>query len=261
MLVAGDARDEARALVNDFSSLAFAEAWRIGVTLRFRADFAALVQVNRLNRASWRPLFPVFNPAYHDFLPASAIWLQGVNEGGETVATYAARALHWVDTTLGDEARSLRLFYGEPRGHARAGDFAQIPKTPGAEISGRTAGVGALWIRPDFRGRGLTKIMSRLGKSYACAHWGARAYWGFVDPAHCASGVGRAFGTVMIDQGATLRLEGLDLPAVLSHQRRDALLGDLAAAMRRGEIESSRRMETTLTQESPLPRRQGMANR
>jgi GNAT superfamily N-acetyltransferase len=248
----------------DFSSLfhlAFRQARAIGVRLRLRTEFEALAQVFAKYRTNWPELFPVFDPAYHDFSPASAVWIQGLDESGETVSTYAARALYWPDTTLGAEARSLRLFFGDPASQAAAGDFAEIPETPAVRINGRTACVGALWVRPDHRGIGLTRIVSRLCKAYVFARWQASTCFAFVDPAHFMSGVARAFGTIEARHGVRLRLCGRDLPASLTYQTGAAVLADIARAVRRGEIESSRRTETTLTKESAPERCQGMAKR
>lgn len=247
-------------LVSQFSRLAFRAARNAGVRLCLRTDFAVLAEVFAQNRPNWRRLFPVFDPAFHDLTPASAIWIQGLNDRGETISTYAARALHWPDTTLGEETTSLRLFFGDP-GRATRGDYATIPAAPCMRIRGRTVCLGSLWVRPDHRGLGLTKIMSRLCKAYASAHWQVATGFGFTNPTHFATGVARAFGTVEVEHGLQLRLGGRDLPASLSYQSREALLADIACALRRGEIESSRRIETMLTNESLAERRQGMASR
>jgi GNAT superfamily N-acetyltransferase len=247
-------------LVREFSHLVFREGRKVDIRLRFRTDLDALAEVNARNRASWLPLFPIFDPAYHDFPPGSVVWAEGLNRRQETVATYAARALDWSHTTLGEESRSLRVFYDDPAVQAAPGDFAEIPDIPSTAIAGRTACVGALWVRPDYRSFGLTKLLSRLCKAYACAQWDVTVCWGFVNPAHVASGVSRAFGSVRIEPGVNLRLQGYDLPAAVTYQARADLVSDIVAAVRRGEIDSSRRIVTTPTNDSDA-RCQGIASR
>jgi hypothetical protein len=254
------ATQPARLDFSPFFHLAFRQASALGVRLRLRSDFEALARVIAKNRTNWPKPFPIFDPAYHDFSPTSTVWIQGLDESGETVSTYAARALCWSGTTLGAEARSLRLFYAAPATQAAAGDFAEIPETPAAQIDGRTACIGTAWVRPDHRGIGLTKIMSRLCKAFAYSQWQTSTWFAFVDPTHFASGVARAFGTIQVQHGVRLRLGGRDLPASLTSQTAEMVLADIARAVRRGEIESSRRTETMLTNESP-ERCQGMAKR
>jgi hypothetical protein len=38
-------------------------------------------------------------------------------------------------------------------------------------ISGRVAFSGGGWYRPDYRGKGLGRIIPRISRAYACTHW------------------------------------------------------------------------------------------
>jgi hypothetical protein len=243
-----------------FFHLAVSQARDLGVRLHFRTDFERLRAVNRANRDSWVELFPVFDPSKSDLAASPAIWIEGIDERGETVSTHAARFFRWRNTTLLDEARSLRLFYKDPVPHRAAGDYAIVPDSPGARITGDTACVGALWVKPDYRSVGLIKVTARVCKAFACLRWRAAVCWAFCDPAHFVSGVARAFGPVAAEDGVTLRLGTLNLPAVLTYQDRASVLDEIASALRHGEIESSRLTETTLMNTS-FARCQGMANR
>jgi hypothetical protein len=243
-----------------FFRVAAAQASDLGVRLRLMTDFEKLRAVNRENRDSWPELFPIFDPTKSDLAADSAIWIEGLNDRGETISTHAARFFRWRGTTLLDEARSLRLFYKDPTPHAAAGDYAVLPDSPGVGISGATACIGALWVKPAYRSAGLIKITARLCKAYACRNWDAAVCWAFCDPAHFASGVARAFGPVEAEEGVALRLGARDLPAVLSYQDRASVLAEIASALRRGEIESSRLTDTTLMNRSPA-QYQGIASR
>jgi hypothetical protein len=246
--------------LGQFFHLAFAQARALGVRLRLRGDFARLRAVNHQNRDSWAELFPIFDPSKSDIAAGSAIWIEGVDDRGETISTHAARFFRWRDTTLLDEAQSLRLFYRDPAPRKAAGDYAILPDSPGRGISGDTAAIGALWVKPAYRSAGLIKITARLCKAYACLHWQAALCWAFCDPAHFESGVARAFGPIEAEDGASLRLGALNLPAVLTYQDRASVLAEIASALRRGEIESSRRTDTMLMKRSRA-RYQGIANR
>jgi hypothetical protein len=141
-----------------------------GVTLSF-ASFDELIEINRANSDTWRPLFPLFDPALGGATAQTGFVIIGRNAAGDVVATQAARFYDWSGTTLHDEAVSLRMLYADPDAARARGDRCEI-KTPAArEISGRVAFSGAGWYRPDFRGKGLALILPRISRAYAFTRW------------------------------------------------------------------------------------------
>src|SRR5215813_2931016 len=88
-------------------------ARRRGVTLSF-APMQDLMDVNRANPETWRPLLPLFDPACGGITDDNSFCILGHNAKGEVVATQAARLYDWADTSFHEEASSLRLFYAEP---------------------------------------------------------------------------------------------------------------------------------------------------
>ena len=84
-----------------------------GITLSF-APMQDLVEVNRRNRETWRPLLPLFDPASGGITDDNSFCILGRNAKGEVVATQAARLYDWADTSFHEEAASLRLFYADP---------------------------------------------------------------------------------------------------------------------------------------------------
>ncbi len=145
---------------------------RLGVTLHV-ADMKDLDDVNRANAASWRPLLPIFSPRYNTFAPeTTACWL-GRDEDGAVVLAQAARLFDWRETTFHDEAESLRLFYQDPVYWKRERPLQSIAVTaPKArEITGLVAYTGAHWVRPDWRGKGLTGITPRMMRAEALISW------------------------------------------------------------------------------------------
>ena len=84
-----------------------------GVTLSF-GSLQDLVEANKANSNSWRPLVPVFDEALGGVTPETAFVLIGQNKHGEVVTTQAARIYDWPGTSLKDEAASLRMFFADP---------------------------------------------------------------------------------------------------------------------------------------------------
>src|SRR6266487_6621180 len=70
-----------------------------GVTL-FVASLQDLVDVNRANSETWRPLLPVFDPVLGGITPETGFVLIGRDRSGQVVATQAARVYDWSHTTL-----------------------------------------------------------------------------------------------------------------------------------------------------------------
>jgi hypothetical protein len=232
-------RDGCADLAARFFDVVSRQAKQADVSLRLCEEMAGLSELNRKNRGSWPPLIPLFDTAHNPKM--LGFWLQAVNGAGDIVGAYAARAYIWEDTTFTAEAESLRLFYADPEPYIASGDFVELPPdVRAAGITGRTAGVGATWVRPDFRSSGLTRLISRLGKVLACARWNVSLCWAFVNPTHLDTGVVRAFGVDGFYSGLSLRLGGQVLPALLSYHSRASLLYGAERAVSQGMVESSR---------------------
>ena len=94
--------------------LAADAARRRGVFLSF-ATLEELVAINRANRC--RPAdrsCPYLTRSCGRPDPTSAICLLGRNAAGDVVVTQGARFFDWRNTSLHDEATSLRLLYRDP---------------------------------------------------------------------------------------------------------------------------------------------------
>jgi hypothetical protein len=162
----------------------------IGVRLRLRHDFGELVYVNKhaAVRQSWHRLMDIFNPEYSDLVPENSYWISGEDENGEIVLTQAGRIYFWPVTNLEQEAR-LMFYGGRDKGQecvVTAGD-AKL-------ISGVVFYGGSGWVRPDFRGKRLMRLVPRLGRAYALSRWPVN--WGisFVLPSLVDNGIAAGYG-------------------------------------------------------------------
>jgi len=141
----------------------------IGLRLRIRHDFAALVELNERELAkgqkgNWFRLVNMLLPEY-GASAQNAYWLSGETRDGEIVFTLAGRLYHWPETTLHDEARLI--FYGGREVGQRCIVTAQSAKT----ISGVVNCGAGMWIRPDYRKLRLTPLISRIGRAYVASRW------------------------------------------------------------------------------------------
>jgi hypothetical protein len=161
-----------------------------GIHLRLRNDFGDLVYINKhaAVRWSWYPLLDIFNPEHSDLLPENSYWISGEDEHGEIVLTQAGRVYYWPDTTLEQEARMM--FYGG----REKGQRCVVTAADAKMITGVVFYGGAGWVRPDFRGRRLMRLVPRIGRAYALARWPVD--WGisFVLPNLVDNGVAAGYG-------------------------------------------------------------------
>jgi len=143
---------------------------RRGITLKFEPAIR-LLQVNRQNSESWRPLVPIFDAEIGGFNDENGFVLLGYNGAGEVVAAQAARLYTLRDCTFKDEAESLRLFYADPERSKHPGEACEVNAPSANKFTGRVCYSGAVWYRPDYRGQGLTSVLPRLTKAYALTKW------------------------------------------------------------------------------------------
>lgn len=206
-------------------------AREMGIRLRLRHDFDNFMTLNEFEvaRGNWYPLVDIFKPAHSGLSEENSYWISGETDDGEIVVTQAGRVYYWPETTLADEARMM--FYG---GRADAGRCVVKAAAAGA-ITGVVFFGGAVWVRPDFRRNGLSKLMPRLGRAYAAARWPLD--WGIslVKPALVDMGVARGYGYKHESRSVFFPGHHLgDLEVVLVYLSRDEAYEDLATFLAGG---------------------------
>jgi hypothetical protein len=141
-----------------------------GVTLSF-GPMQELIDVNRSNPETWRPILPLFDPACGGIDDENSFCIFGHNAKGEIVATQAARLYRWQDTSFHEEASSLRLFYADPDQHRSETERVEVTAPIAKELSGSVIFAGGIWYRPDYRNVGLPYILPWLSRAYAYTRW------------------------------------------------------------------------------------------
>jgi GNAT superfamily N-acetyltransferase len=219
-------------LLGRYFTLADAAGRDWGLRFRLRSDFDALLALNRENRDTWPALSPIFDPAHSNLRIDSAFWLEGIDERGDTVITESARFFDLTNTNAVEEIRSLRLFFADPALHLAAGERIDIDAPAATAVRGRTMHGGSIWVRPDWRRNGLTRLISRICAAYALTRWNTEFTWGFVEPRMHAAGLSQAYGPHDAADGLTVRLAWRsNLRLVLIWMTTAALLSDLARSL------------------------------
>lgn len=130
---------------------------------------ATLVEVNEANRESWPPLFGAMDYRKQPIAAADMSTLVGYDRDGMAVATTAVRRLDYTRTNAYDELTSLRLIFGVKAEEMRAfAEFELTAPTP-PRIRGHVLYHGGVWVHPQYRKRGFTRIMPKLNRYLALA--------------------------------------------------------------------------------------------
>lgn len=201
-----------------------------GIYLSVSHDLRELAAINRLNLKEWYPLPPMFDHALGGITDETGFWLRGVNEEGEVVLTQAGRLYPLSGTTLTDEIESMRLFYPDPQSQKPAGEEWFVETESARTISGRVCYTGALWFRPDYRGRGLASIMPRLTRAYATTRWYPDYTLSLVKTSLVMRGLARTYGWRNVDsriRWVGSREGGAELEFALGWMNQEDVLDDL----------------------------------
>ena len=202
-----------------------------GVTLSF-APMQDLMDVNRANPETWRPLLPLFDPACGGITDDNSFCILGHNAKGEVVATQAARLYDWADTSFHHEASSLRLFYADPERLKSEHERVDVTAPAARQISGAVIFAGGIWYRPDHRGRGLPYILPWLSRAYAYTRWRHDFSISIMAEEVYARGMARRSGYTKVDWEVWLRHTPVDregeIRCALVYMEADELLAGVA---------------------------------
>ncbi len=177
------------ALLGRFIIEADKTARAAGIYLRIRHDFDRLAELNdeEVARGNWYPLIEMLDPRRSDVSPRNAFWISGENEQGEIVSTNAGRIYYWPDTNL--EEQAVAMMYGRDEGQP-----VIITTDALKSISGVVQSMGATWVRPDYRSRGLSHLLPRIGRAYGLSRWPIDWIIAFVTMKHYRTGYAFGYG-------------------------------------------------------------------
>ncbi|MGE0698088.1 MAG: hypothetical protein AB7O57_03255 [Hyphomicrobiaceae bacterium] len=178
-----------------------------GIDLFF-ATFAELLQANRANRDSWKPLNSTFVARNGIVDEDTAFALLGVDRSGVVVTAGAVKLFSWQTTSFKAEAESLRLLYADPSCMAPAGGACRVTSATAASIAGRVAYGGAVWLHPSVRKLQLAGVLSRMLRGVAYARWGYDLACGISSVGLIGKGYSERGGWTHIEPG--IHFSGLD---------------------------------------------------
>ncbi|GGF23262.1 hypothetical protein GCM10011611_31710 [Aliidongia dinghuensis] len=234
----------------------------MGLRLYISHDLRRLYQVNRRHLDSWAPLMPVFHPDKNDIQPQGAFMFELRNDAGEIVATQVSRLLDLAGTNLKTEMEQLRLFYRDPARQAGPAERIEVTAPKAPEITGRVALSGGLWYRPDWRGKGISRVMPRMTRTFAYTSWDTDYVISFVEQGPVDHGILNQYGLPGSEPWVKIRDSYKpETDLLLTWRHKPDIAADVAVYLADLNARRERLRDVPDTQKSPAEVRQGSSRR
>jgi hypothetical protein len=175
-----------------------------GVTLSL-GTFDDLLETNRINCETWRPLVSTFDPSSGLADPQNSFALLGRDVKGNIVTAQGARIFDWRATCFRREAEELRLFYQQPRTMALSGETCVVAAAEGGQLNGVVSFSGGAWAHPSMRGQLLGSVLSRVSRAYAYTRWRTDLSMAVMSKGLIAKGFAQQNGYPHADPGFVLK--------------------------------------------------------
>lgn len=133
-------------------------------------DFREYVSITRAT-ATKGPTFPNFQPDRSPIKSGEGYWIIGLDEHSDVVGLEAARLYELSHTNFAEHLQSLKAFYADPTIHAHSEDRCTCIAPTAKKMTGKVAYHGDLWVRRDFRGQGVRKMLTGITHAVSFAMW------------------------------------------------------------------------------------------
>lgn len=171
-----------------------------GIVLSF-GTFDEVVAANEDNRDSWKPLFPAYHPAYHNFTDDNSFALVGRDMSGKVVVTQVGILYRLGKKTFHDFATELRINYDDPERMKQHGERC-IPTAPSLkQMTGNVLFGGATWFHPSVRKSGFAEITPRISRAYGYTRFKTDYSTAFIVAGPLKGGLGDRAGYPNVDWG------------------------------------------------------------
>ncbi|MGY3487882.1 hypothetical protein ACVW1C_005765 [Bradyrhizobium sp. USDA 4011] len=183
-----------------------AAAAKRGIKLSLGVDFHEYVSITRSTETKG-PTYPNFRPDRSPIRPGEGFWMVGADKNDEVAVLQAVRLYDLSRSNLAEHLESLKAFYADPAKHAHPEDTCTCRAPSAKTMSGRVAYHGDGWVRRDFRGSGMPRIMAGIAFGVSFAMWAPDFVCGLVARWLIDKGVVSQYGYAHHEKaGSILRL-------------------------------------------------------
>ncbi|MEK9281034.1 hypothetical protein MTR72_15490 [Bradyrhizobium sp. ISRA442] len=141
-----------------------------GIKLSIGLDFQKYVSITRAIPTK-RPTYPNFRPDRSRISPGHGFWIVGIDNNHGVAAVQAARLYDLPHSNFAEHLESLKAFYAEPSEYAHPQDRCTCLAPSAKKMTGKIAYHGDLWVRSDFRGQGIPRVMQGIARGVSFAMW------------------------------------------------------------------------------------------
>lgn len=145
-------------------------AQRKGIKLLIGFDFHEYVSITRATPTKG-PTFPSFRPDRSPIKSGEGYWIMGLDQNNDVVGLEAARLYDLSHSNFAEHVQSLKIFYADPTIHAHPEDRCTCIAPSAKKMTGKVAYHGDLWLRRDFRGQGVRKILTGITHAMSFVMW------------------------------------------------------------------------------------------
>lgn len=145
-------------------------AARKGIRLSIGFDFQKYVSITR-NMPTKGRTYPNFRPDRSPIKSGEGYWTIGLDKNNKVALLQAARLYDLSRSNFAEHLQSLNAFYADPTIHAHPQDRCICTAPSAKKMTGKVAYHGDLWVRRDYRGQGIPKIMAGISHGVSFAMW------------------------------------------------------------------------------------------
>ncbi|WP_143748524.1 hypothetical protein [Mesorhizobium carmichaelinearum] len=146
------------------------EAAKKGIKISIGFDFHEYVAITRATPTK-SPTFPNFRPDRSPINAGDGFWIIGVDDNDEVALLDAARLYDLSHSNFAEHLQSLKAFYADPIIHAHPDDICTCSAPGATKITGKVSYLGDLWVREDYRGQGVPRIVAGIAFGVSFAMW------------------------------------------------------------------------------------------
>lgn len=146
------------------------DATRKGIKVSIGFDFDEYISITRATPTKG-PTYPNFRPDRSPIRSGEGFWILGVDKNNDVALLEAARLYDLSCSNFAEHLQSLKAFFANPTLHAHHQDRCTCIAPSARNITGKVAYIGDRWVRRDFRGKGMSKIMAGLARGVCYAMW------------------------------------------------------------------------------------------
>ncbi|NOJ44683.1 hypothetical protein [Bradyrhizobium archetypum] len=174
-----------------------------GIKLSIGFDFHEYVSITGATPTKG-PTYPNFRPDRSPIKSGDGYWIIGVDKYDEVALLEAARLYDLSHSNFAEHLHSLKAFYADPTVHAHPQDRCTCIAPSAKKITGKVAYHGDLWVRRDFRGQGIPKIISGIARGVSFAMWAPDFVCGLVPRWRVDKGVVAQNGYTHCEPGGSI---------------------------------------------------------